>query len=53
VVEGAVCASAGSAKKAKGHSVDVRRGMVMGRGKRDLGWVARPGKHRSGVGVTS
>ena len=53
VVEGAVCASAGSAKKAKSQSKDVRQGVFMERGNRDLGWVSRPGKRRSGMEVTS
>ena len=53
VVDGAVCASAGSAKKAKGKSVDVRRGIFMGRGNCDFGWVGRSEKCRSGMEVTS
>ncbi len=52
VVEGAVCASAGSAKKANGQSKDVRQLMFMGRGNCDFGWVGRSGKCRSGMEVT-
>lgn len=48
VVEGAVCASAGSAKKAESQSKDVLQGVFMGRGNCDFGWVGRSGKCRSG-----
>ena len=48
VVEGAVCASAGSAKTAESQSEDVRQGVFMGRGNCDFGWVGRSGKCRSG-----
>ena len=48
VVEGAVCASAGSAKTAESQSKDVRQGVFMGRGNCDFGWVGRSGKCRSG-----